>query len=104
MMLCNSSISSDDSLPFGSQSLCPRKSALLGQHSCVGINALFLVHIGFLLLVAYLTYSICLQVSRVKTCLQLILETLEMVPPPYDMSTQITQVREALHPEAVPFS
>lgn len=41
--------------------------------------------------------------ERVRACLQLILETLELVPPPYDMTEQITQVREALHPERVPF-
>jgi hypothetical protein len=42
--------------------------------------------------------------ERVRACLYLILETLELVPTPFDMSRQITQVREALHPEAVPFS
>lgn len=41
--------------------------------------------------------------ERVRVCLQLILETLELVPPSYDMTRQKMQVREALHPEQVPF-
>ncbi len=41
--------------------------------------------------------------ERVRACLQLILETLSLVPAPYDMTRQITQVREALSPERVPF-
>lgn len=41
--------------------------------------------------------------ERVRACLQLILETLELVPPSYDMTRQKLLVREALHPEEVPF-
>lgn len=41
--------------------------------------------------------------ERVNACLQLILEALALVPSAYDMTRPITQVREALHPEHVPF-